>query len=536
MRSAVLTTAVVSGLLAGSVPALAGPAPLNTTRIPARYAGQALPWHPCADAELPSPRLPGTEDLECATFRTPRDWERLDEHQDLTIAISRLKSTGATTASVLTNPGGPGGAGRDLPAVLRGQAKLREHQEIIGIDQRGTGKSTTASCGGVYGTGAELDARNRDPRNLNLIVDSVKYVADSCQRASGELGPLVDTFQMTKDLDLLRVLLGREKVNWVGYSAGTWLGAHYAQRFPDRTGRFVLDSATEFTSTWQSSFAWQPMGFERRWRQDFLPWMARYDVKYHFGTSGEAARQTFENVRYALSRKPVDLDGVRVGPAQLDNLALGALKSKHSFPATADNLVRIKALTEAATPEHVNADARAAVKAAVSKPVLPLGIADRAADPLDSLLATLTNTVCNDGPWTGNRQSIIRQSQQQINRGQTLITGTWMAFQFCAFWRNQPRPLPVLDGKGAAPVLIVQSENDPATPIEGARKAHTAFRDSRLLTVTGEGDHGIYGMGNKAVDKIVNDYLVDGVVPADRSVPGMPLPVPAGLPSGAGAR
>ncbi|ONI91633.1 peptidase [Actinosynnema sp. ALI-1.44] len=520
--------AVVGGLLAGSVPALADPRTANTAAVPARYAGQTLDWHLCADAELPTPRQPGTQDLECATFRTPRDWDRPNERQDLTIAISRLKSTGPTTASVLTNPGGPGGPGRDFPAVLRNQAKLREHQEIIGIDTRGTGKSTNVSCGGGLGVGTTLDARDRDPRNLNLIVDSVKYAASSCQRASGELGPLISTFQMVRDLELLRVLLGREKINWIGYSAGTWLGARYAQQFPNRTGRFVLDSSTEFTGSWQQSFAWQPLGFERRFRQDFLPWLARYDSTYHFGTSGEAARQTYENVRFALTRNPVDLDGVQVGPTTLDTYVLGGLKSKHSFPLTANMLVKVKALTEASTPDQARAEARAEVKSALSKPRSPLSEPIGTGDAPDAFEGTLTNTVCNEGTWTGNRQSIIRQSQQFIDRGQSLIVGTWMWFQFCAFWKGQPCPLPTMDGKGVPPVLIVQSENDPATPIEGARKAHKAFQNSRLLTVTGEGDHGIYGLGNAGVDKIVDAYLVDGVVPDDQSVPGMPLPVPPG--------
>nr|WP_042197747.1 alpha/beta hydrolase [Kibdelosporangium sp. MJ126-NF4]CEL23155.1 peptidase [Kibdelosporangium sp. MJ126-NF4]CTQ90293.1 peptidase [Kibdelosporangium sp. MJ126-NF4] len=529
LRSAAVIPAVLSGLLAGATPALADTAltdtaPLNTTGIPAWYAGQTLAWHLCTDAELPTPRPAGTETLECATFRTPRDWDRPYERQDLTIAVSRLKSTGTTTASVLTNPGGPGAPGRAFPADLRNQARLREHQEIIGIDTRGTGKSTNVTCGGATATGADLDGRDRDPRNLNQIVDAVRYSATSCQRASGELGPLVSTFQNIRDLDLLRVLLGRQRINWIGYSAGTWLGAHYAQQFPARTGRFVLDSSTEFTASWQESFAWQPLGFERRWRQDFLPWLARYDAKYHFGTNGEAARQTYETVRYALSRNPIDIDGVKVGPAKLDSVVIGSLKSKAAFPAVADILVQVKALTEAGAPEH----STAAVKDALAKPQRPFELPARTADAPDAMEATLINTLCNDGRWTGNRQSIIRESQDIIDRDQPLIVGLWMGLQVCAFWKGQPRPMPTLNGKGVPPVLIIQSENDPATPIEGTRRAHAAFRNSRLLTVTGEGDHGIYAFGNPAVDKIADDYLVDGIVPDDRSVPGMPLPVPTG--------
>ncbi|MBB5851809.1 alpha/beta hydrolase [Amycolatopsis umgeniensis] len=496
---------VVGGLLAGALPASAST--LNTTNIPGRYTGQTLDWHPCAAEELVT-LPPGTDigGLECASYRTPRDWDRANERQDLTIAVSRMKSTGPSTASVLTNPGGPGAPGRWFPVTFRGQDKLREHQDVIGIDVRGTGKSTNVTCRGTADLVRQLDPRDRDPRNLNQILANAEHVAKSCQSAGGELGPLITTYQTIKDFDLLRVLLGREKINWVGYSGGTWLGAHYAQQFPQRTGRFVLDSSTEFTTTWQNSFNRQPVSFERRWRQDFLPWMARYDAKYHFGTSGEEVRQTYERVRYALSRNPMD----GKGPMQLESVMVYLLYKKASFPALADLMVKVRDAME-------NPQAKAGAKAAF----------DAAGDFSDAGDATFWNTLCGEGRFVGTRESLIRDSQRNLDRGLLMAGGGTLNASVCLFWDKQPRPLPKLDGKGVPPVLIVQSEHDPGTAIEGARRAHAGFANSRMLTVTGEGDHGLYADGNPAVDKIVDAYLVDGVVPADQSVPGMPLPVPA---------
>lgn len=506
---AIVIPAVVGSLLAGLTTASADPA-LNTTNIPARYTGQALAWHLCADNELPAPRPPGTEELECATFSTPRDWDRPHERKDLTIAVSRLKSTARTTASVLTNPGGPGGEGRSLPVLFQGQTKLREHQEIIGIDPRGTGKSTNISCGGA--TFSDRDPRDRDPRNLDKILDTLADFARACQRTSGDLAGLIDTYQTIRDMDLLRVLLGRHKVNYVGYSAGTWLGAHYAQQFPQRTARFVLDSNVDFTAPWEKMRDWQPMGFERRWRQDFLPWIARYEAKYHFGGTAERARQNYESVRASLSREPLDIGGARFGPLDLDSAMMGMSYHKVLFPEMAATLAEVKRLIETDT-----ADDRGAVKAALSRV---------RAEAEDSLVAVLTAVTCNDGPWTGDRRSVIRKSQEFLDRGLTL-DAFWIDHQACVFWKNKKfRPLPTMDGKGVPPVLMVQSAHDPGTPIEGARNAHAMFENSRMLTVTDEGDHGVYSFGNANVDKIVNAYLVDGVVPQDQSVPGMPLPVP----------
>ncbi|GAA1031326.1 MULTISPECIES: alpha/beta hydrolase [Amycolatopsis] len=535
LRYAVVIPAIAGTLLAGFTPAFAGQEaaggkqPPNPTGIPAQYASQKLDWHTCAvPSELPTPPPEGAKDMECATYRTPRNWYQPNAQIDLTIAVSRLKATKNATATVVTNPGGPGAPGRNFPARLRNQAKLREHQEIVGFDPRGTGKSTNITCGGAIGTGSDLDPRDRSKQNLNLILQATKYAALSCQQNSGELGPLINTDQTVKDIDLLRVLLGRDKINWVGYSAGTWMGAHYAQAFPAHTGRFVLDSATEFTTTWQKSFDAQPLGFERRWRQDFLPWMANYDKLYHFGATGEAARQTYEQVRYALTQNAVTLpDGSHVSANGLDSFIAAQIYSKRAFPGLADYLVNVRALTQGTTSAQDKASAAQRVKAAdksttTSGPQPLMVPADG-----DSYDASFWTIPCNEGPWTGSTQSAVKQSQKLIDRQLPLLGAGWF-IQPCLFWKNTPAPLPVLNGKGVPPVLIVESEHDPATPIEGARRAHNAFDNSRMLTITGEGDHGIYAGGNAGVDKVVEAYLVDGVVPNDQNLPGMPLPVPPG--------
>ncbi|WP_370945733.1 alpha/beta hydrolase [Amycolatopsis sp. cg5] len=533
LRYAVVIPALAGTMLAGFTPAFAGQEakaqPLNSTNIPAQYANQKLDWHKCVvGADLPTAPPAGAENMECAVFKSPRNWYRTNEKIDLTIAVSRLKATGPeSTGSVFTNPGGPGAPGRNFPARLRNQTRLRVAQDVIGIDPRGTGKSTNITCGGAIGTGSDLDPRDRDRDNLNLILDATKYAAHSCQVKSGELGQYINTDQTVRDLDLLRVLLGRDKINWVGYSAGTWMGAHYAQQFPTRTGRFILDSATEFTTSWHDSFDWQPLGFERRWRQDFLPWMAKYDNLYHFGTTGEAARQTYEKVRYALTQNPVEVDGSNVSANGLDSFIASQIYAKRAFPGLADYLVNVRTLTEGTASQSQKAAAAREVKAE-SKATEALG-----PQPLmvpsdgDAYDASFWTIPCNEGPWPGNRQSVIRDSQKLINKDLPLLGAGWL-IQPCIFWKRPPAPLPVLNGVGVPPVVIVQSVHDPATPIEGATRAHKAFANSRMLTITGEGDHGIYAGGNAAVDKIVEDYLVDGKVPNDQSIPGIPLPVPPG--------
>lgn len=539
-RFVLVVPAIASALLAGLTPVLAtadpavGSLPLNSTGIPARYVSQPLNWHLCTADELPSAPPPGAENMQCATYLTPRDWHQLDDQRDLTIAISRLPATGTATESTFINPGGPGAAGRIWPARLRNQHRVRQHQEVIGFDPRGTGKSTSITCGGALDNPEYLDPRDRDPANLNRILDVTKSAVATCLERSGNLGPLINTDQTVRDLDLLRVLLSRPKINFVGFSAGAWMGAHYAQLYPARVRRVVLDSSVEFTTTWQKAFQWQPMSFERRWRQDFLPWMAKYDKLYAFGNTADAVRQAFEDVRKALSVRPVDYRGVRVGPNILDSFAAEGIYDKRQFHTTATMLADIRTLTrQTATMAQKDAAAQrieaARAKNTIEDALTPKPQSLPAAN--DSYPASFWTIRCNEGPWTGDRDSVIVESQQYLDRQHTLVGGKWMV-QPCIFWNKPGSPLPVIDGRNVPPVLMLHSEHDPATAIEGARRAHQAFAGSRMITVTGEGDHGLYGMSapytNKVLDDIVQNYLADGILPADQTVPGVPLPVPPG--------
>ena len=181
---------------------------------------------------------------------------------------------------------------------------------------------------------------------------------------------------------------------------------------------------------------------------------------------------------------------------------MGMSYHKVLFPEMAATLAEVKRLIETGT-----ADDRGAVKAALSRV---------RAEAEDSLVAVLTTVTCNDGP-VDRRPSVSDPQVAGVPRPRP-DTGRFL---------DRPPGLRVLEEqkvpptahngrKGCPPVLMVQSAHDPGTPIEGARNAHAKFGNSRMLTITDEGDHGIYAFGNANVDKIVNAYLVDGVVPQDQ--------------------
>lgn len=529
-----LVVAGVAPVGDGWTPAGAGPA-TQAAAVPERYAAQTVDWEPCVSPGQVSEGPAGIQLLECATYRVPRDWEAPDGGPDLTIAASRLRPpVGEPARTLLTNPGGPGAPGRTLPLlfVQTGRAELLASHEIVGVDVRGTGASTNVSCAQLSETGRELDARDRSQRNTDLILDAASFVARACQQAAGPLGPYITTAATVRDLDLLRGLLGRETVDWLGYSGGTWLGAHYATLFPERVGRFVFDAVADFTGPWQPVFARQPLGFQRRFDVDFLPYIAANDSYFRLGDTAEEVDAAYETVRASLVEEPLAFgDGGAVYPGELDLVLAFALYSTDTFQRAGEDLRTLRDMTERRQSEPppnegaVNpglaarlGQARRHARLGAMMPLSP-----------DAPTATFVSLLCNDTPWVGDRASLLTGSA--ATGAQYPLLGWHELSAPCVFWDRSASTLPVPTGAGLPPVLMINSERDPATPVEGARAARDGFPGSVLLEVGG-GDHASYAIRrNDCVDRAVEAFLVDGILPAadahcEGAEPSAPNPLP----------
>ncbi|WP_086663790.1 alpha/beta hydrolase [Lentzea kentuckyensis] len=462
------------------------------------FATQEIKWQRCFDP-VPPGFPPGAERLECGTFTAPMDWNNQNNGKTITIAVSRtVPKSGKAKTAVFTNPGGPGGEGRTLPLVYLNRPKLSENAEIYGIDPRGTGASSNVTCG-LFDTLGSTDPRDRSKANLDLIYGGMELQAKFCQTKSGELGRYITTDQTVKDLDLLRQVLGRKKVDWLGYSGGSWMGAYYATYFPKTLDKIVLDSNVDFTGTWQPVFDNFGMGFERRFRVDFLPWVAKYDNVYHLGKTAEQVRQSYERTRAKLGQQPVTLPEGTYYPVTLDFVLIRSQYSKYAFDGAARKLAELAG-------------------------ALPTQLKAQASYP-DAQTATLNSILCNDTPFRGDRGYLERDAAR--DGAKWPLMGYYQIMGPCAFWDRPNVNLKHPNGIGVTPTLMVQSVRDPATPLEGARRSHAGFAGSRMLTVENEGDHGIYGFGNDCVDDIVERYLVDRVTPSkDLTCPGVPLPEP----------
>jgi pimeloyl-ACP methyl ester carboxylesterase len=505
-------------------PTARGSAALATKLAPqaARYRAQSLAWTPCIDKDA-DPGLPTAYyRLQCSTLLAPLDWSDPDAGPQLRLAVSRLPAGDSPAKGVLfTNPGGPGAEGLDLPLlfVSDNRKKLLQSQDIYGIDVRGTGLSTNVTCGGA--PELSLDPRDRRSANLDLLLDASDLAARACHVAGADLIDHITTDQTVRDLDLLRSVVEAPKINWLGFSAGTWLGAQYATAYPQNVGHMVLDSNVDFTRSWQAALALQPMGFERRFRSDFAGWVAKYQSVYGLGASSDAVLVSYERIRAGIgSDLPVD------SASALDEMIAGSLYAKDLFPLAAQVLADLDTVLSAQRAHARTAGvlrARARISAAV--PMLRRRIPNAQPFSGDASDAAFLAITCNDTPWTAGRSASVASSATL--GAQSPLIGWSTIEQPCRFWDRPDVSTPVPTGAGAPPVLMVQSEHDPATPIEGAAHAAAGFAGARMLTVTNEGDHGLYAGGNTCVDKAVEAFIVAGTLPAQgASCAGQPLPDP----------
>ncbi|MET9604988.1 alpha/beta hydrolase [Streptomyces sp. NPDC006512] len=478
-------------------------APAGAPPVPARYAQQRLDWHACPDGAL-----------ECAAMAVPRDWYHPDAGPDLTVAVSRHRATGsaARRGVLLTAAGGPGASGLGRPAGLASYApELAAAYDIVGFDQRGIGASTKVVCSdqdtvdALFGSG---DLRDRSEGAVRATLERTRGFVEDCRRNSGDLLPYLTTAQVTHDMDLYRSLLGAERVSYYGPSYAGFLGAYYASGFPGRVDRFVLDSTVDFSGGWESFSTGQPLSFQRRFEEDFLPWLAKNDATYHMGRTPREAKAGYERLRRGLRDRPLDLDGTVVTANHLDAATTGVIYDGDSFPQIA------AAFGVLERPQDAPPEVRRAVARKLGHPMSA------------EFAAAYFSVTCSDTPWTRDTGHWVARSAADTRRYPMAGARELTFASVCAAWPRSTAPRVEVTGKGLPPVLMLSSLRDPATHYEGALRSHRALAGSRLITIGG-GDHVAYQSHHACADAYVEEFLLDGRLPArDSSCAAKPLPEP----------
>lgn len=459
------------------------------------YYSQVLTWRSCGSG------------AQCATAIAPMNWDD-PAAGDIELALTRHPAQGAKIGSLFINPGGPGASGFDFvhdDVDYTVGPELRKRFDIVGWDPRGVGRSTPVTCVGD----AELDefifgipdAPVDSPDWVTEVTESSIAFGQACLQNTGPALQFVDTLSTVRDLDMMRAVLGDEQLHYLGYSYGSDIGAYYIDTFPEKVGRVVLDGATDPSIPLFEVALTQTAGFQRA-LENYLD--ACHDL---FGAdcpfSGEKAADlaTIRALYDRYDAHPVAHDDGRMMDAGVIDVAMSmALYSQDSWFFLNDLFDEAElGLTDTA-----------------------FFLADfyysRGADGryLDNSLEAFIAIYCVDYPVETD-PAVLAAQQEQLRAASptTYRELPPIGDVTCANWPYQygGDGIGTVSGEGAAPVLIISTTGDPATPYEWGVALAGQLSNAQLITYNGEG-HTAYNKSNSCVQNAVDDYFTAGTVPA----------------------
>ncbi|REE97914.1 alpha/beta hydrolase family protein [Thermomonospora umbrina] len=461
-----------------------------------RYYAQKPGWHDCKDG------------FECATVKVPLDYAR-PQGQQLGLAVIRLpaRKRSGRIGSLVTNPGGPGGSG---VGFIREAGRLfgpdvRDRFDLVGFDPRGVGESEPVRCldGPQLDRFFTTDTSPDDPREVAALSAQSQAFANGCKARSAARLPHVGTLNAARDIDVLRAALGDDKLTYMGFSYGTYLGAFYAEQFPRNVRALVLDGAVDPTLSSTATLLEQAKGFETALRAFVEDCAKAPDCP--LGPDVDKALDRISDLQRQTDRTPLRSprgDTRRINETWVTTGIAAALYNKGFWPTL-----------------------RIALGNAIQKRDgdMLLTLADqmlqrRPDGSYSNQMEANMAVNCVDKPNPPNADAYGKEATRAAadapHFGEYVIWGGLP----CVYWpvqtRQAPRPL---TADGAAPILVIGTTRDPATPYRWAQALATQLRSGTLLTHEGDG-HTAYLGGPTCITAPTDRYLTKGTPPKEGTV------------------
>ncbi|MDN5762878.1 MAG: alpha/beta hydrolase [Microlunatus sp.] len=530
----------IAVLLATAVAFLA-PVPMVTTpvahaadpsvpTVPETYLNQKLTWDECVE-DL---------DSKCAKVTVPMDWKN-PSRGNLILAVAYLPAKGKSQGLLTSNPGGPSVPGLSLTEELSASKGNLRQYDLLGFDPRGFGRSSKIKCETTKDKLKKLpmvaDRRVRNRTTHAMEVAEAKLFGEAC--SSQPLARYINTQQTVWDLEFLRRLMETSwdksypKLNYIGYSYGTWLGAWYADTYPSRVGKFILDSNMQWTSTMYANQALDSMSFQRRRDKMLFPYLARHNSDFKLGKSAKAVKKTYESTRAKLAKQAKkDLAKKKtpvLGPEDLDYITSSLIYANESFPSAGYIIQAAAKYAKKPSSSGYSRTLSKRIKTPMKKAPFTVQRSAKAVsgsakiDISDGLAGTIVR--CNDSVTPGNLRALLQRADADAKRYP--FTGYLNTISLCAYWKFKPQTR-TIDLAGAPKMLMFQSEGDPATAYEGALAAHRKTGSKTVLvSVDNEGQHGLYIDGpSKCLEAIGDAYLFTTGNPPPRDTRCSTSPLP----------
>ena len=476
------------------------------------YYAQQIKWTPCTNPPAEDPEV-DLSPYQCGTYDVPLDYTK-PNGPSVPIALVKWPAADPSTkvGSLLTNPGGPGASGVDFVEEAKQQfdGALHAHFDIIGFDPRGLGRSDPIKCESdkdqdkLYQQDAPKDPTARQAKNEK---DS-KDLATACEKNSGALLPFMGSKNVAKDMDVLRQVLGDKQLNYLGISYGTYIGSVYAEQFPAKVGRLVLDGAVDPNADQLEADVQQQIGFEKsldKFAQDCV-------------TNHASECPLGSDPKTAPAKLGAFIDGLRDHPLHTSDP--GGRKLDQGLGWTGV-IIGLYGDVNSSWWEYLRQGLTAAMQNGDGTILLRGSDQYNGRDPKghysteqDGLIAVR----CADFNTPAPTPDQVTKAYDETKAGAPVLNADLqpadLALSICSNWPFQTpeKPHPIR-ADGSAPILVVGTTDDPATPYQNAVNLAKGFANARLLTRVGTG-HAAFGSGNACAQKAMEDYLDSGTLPA----------------------
>ena len=510
--AAIAALLVCTGLTAcqGSPDIKASPATASATpTVPAgleSFYNQKVSWYACAKKGMDEAKSGEDTGFSCAKVKVPLDYSN-PGGETIEIAVKKRAATGDSVGSLFINPGGPGGSGIELVDSVGTyfSKNLTGSYDVVGFDPRGVGSSTAIDCLSDSDLDAERAGEN-DPAtpSATATIERAQKMNTACESKTGTPGLLdhIDTISAARDLDVLRAVEGQQALTYLGFSYGTYLGATYAELFPANTGRLVLDGAVDPSLSAEDMTLGQAKAFEvalRAYVQECQSSKLSCPLSGDVDSGVSQIREFLESTKTAPiptsdPQRPLTYDLALTG-------VLGAMYQTSLWSSLT------AALTQAMDTSG-SRDGSALM-------VITDAFASRQSDGSYSGNSTeaLMPVNCLDFPVQGDDASWEQNATAVEEASPTFSAQLLYPDAYCQGWGHESsRKREKITASGAAPILVVGTTGDPATPYAWSEALAEQLETGQLLTWKGNG-HTAYGRSNDCVKNAVDTYLLNGTMP-----------------------
>lgn len=462
------------------------PEPLSSL---ANYESQELKWRDCYG------------NYQCSSLLVPINYTDLSVGAfSLSLLRYQALDQDRRIGSLIVNPGGPGSSGVDYAynAEYIVSPEILERFDIVGFDPRGVGDSAAIKCLSDAETDASFaaDPKPDDETEFALFISDARDYFAKCAENTKYLTDY-STLNSARDLEILRSVLGDQKLNFLGKSYGTYLGTLYAELFPESVGRFVLDGAVDPNSSNREAMLGQAIGFESA---------LNAFISNCLKINSCSLTDDLENAKNQVN----DL---------LAKAAITPLQSKSGREVT-EGLVLVgiaSALYDSESGWPVLRDAFKEAKLGSGESFLTLADQYAGRQENGSYLSNENDALQVIDCLDQNELETISAFKNGLAEfaDKAPIFGPYLAYAglACRYLPNLGSVEQIeIKNLNTNPILIIGTTRDPATPYKWAQSLAKIFSSSILITLDGDGHTG-HGRGSTCVDSAVDRYLLTGATP-----------------------